>query len=100
MSSACLLEHGHMHFQGLQKACILGICLWYIPTISHKLAEDQRCGPWWICQDKTRIVHPEIGVRLFHGISFQGTLHRPFQEDLIKKCPSSKYTSSCILSRE
>ena len=62
---------------------------WNTPTISQKLAEGQRSGPWWICQDKIRIVHPEVWGRLFHGISFQVTLHRPFQEDLIKKCPCS-----------
>ena len=46
--------------------------LLHIPTISQKLAEGQRSKPWWICQDKIRIVHPEVQVRLFHGVSFQG----------------------------
>ena len=36
--------------------------LWHIPTISQKLTEGQRSGPWCIFQDETRIVHPEIEV--------------------------------------
>ena len=58
----------------------------HISTISQKLAKGQRSGTWWICQDKIRIVHPEIEVLPFHGISFRGTLHRLFLENLIKKC--------------
>ena len=80
------LETRHMLFQYLQS---MYIPLWYIPTISQKLAEGKRFGPWWICQDEIRIVHPIVEVRLFHDISFRGILHRPFQEDLIKKYPCS-----------
>ena len=63
--------------------------LWSIPTISQKPAEGQRSGPCWIFQDEIHIVHPEFKVWLFHGISLQGALHRPFQEGLIKKRLSS-----------
>ena len=34
--------------------------LGHISTISKKLAEEQRSDPWWICQDKIGIVHPEV----------------------------------------
>ena len=71
--------------------------LWHIPTVSQKLAEGQRSGPWWSCQDEIRIERSEVEVRLFRGISFQGTLHRLFKEDLIKKYPCSQCTSSCLL---
>ena len=70
----CFLEHGHTLFQGLQSMCTP---LWHIPTISQNLAGGQKSSPWWICQDKIRIVHTEVEVRLFHNISFKGTLYRP-----------------------
>ena len=55
-----------------------------IPKIFQKLAKGQRSGPWWIGQDEIHIVHLEVGVQVFHEISFRGTLHRSFQDDLTK----------------
>ena len=69
MPTACLLEHVHILFQGLQSMytplleslqCIHP--LWNIPTISQKLAKGQRSGSWWICQEEIRIVHPAVEV--------------------------------------
>ena len=53
----CVLEHGHMLFQGLQN---IYTPLWHIPTISQKFVEGQRSGPWWICQDEICIAHLTI----------------------------------------
>ena len=73
--------------------------LWHILTISQKLAEEQRSGPWWICQDEICIVHFEVEVRLFYGIFFRGTLHRLFQEDSIKKCSCAFLLVSFFVNR-
>ena len=67
LPTACLLEHGLTLFQGIQS---IFASLWHIFTISQKLAEGQKSGPWRICQDEVRIVHPEVEVRLFYSISF------------------------------
>ena len=95
LPTACLLGHSHMLFQGLQS---MYTPLWHISMISQKVAEGQRSGLWWICKDKICIVHSEVEVRLFCGISFQGTLHRPFQEDLIKKYPFLNISYHFILN--